>query len=77
MAYLEKELIMCMFCAAIPATLALGAAANQKQRLAGQKNVEEGKTPARPVLPAGKTTALIVAGLAIASAVTHTQLGGF
>jgi len=64
-----------MFCAAIPATLAVGAAAHQKQHLSQQKNEEEGKTPPKPVLPAGKVTVVIVAGLAIASVVYHTQLG--
>jgi hypothetical protein len=67
---------MCMFCAAIPATLAAGAAARQKQHLKQQKSKDEGKKPSKPVLPAGKTTAVIVTGLAIASVVYHTQLGG-
>jgi hypothetical protein len=67
---------MCMFCAAIPATLAVGAAARQKQHLISRKSVDDGKTPSKPLLPAGKTTAVIVAGLAIASVVYHTQLGG-
>jgi uncharacterized iron-regulated membrane protein len=71
----KKEVNMCMFCAAIPATLAVGAAAHQKQRLEQQKSAEEGKKPAREALPAGKTTAVIVAGLAVASFVYHTQLG--
>jgi len=65
-----------MFCAAIPATLAVGAAVRQKQHQAQQKNEEEGKTPAKPALPAGPATAVIVTGLAIASVVYHTQLGG-
>jgi hypothetical protein len=65
-----------MFCASIPATLALGAAAHQKQHLSQQRSEDEGKTPSKPVLPAGPATAVIVAGLAIASVVYHTQLGG-
>jgi hypothetical protein len=68
---------MCMFCAAIPATLAVGAAARQKQHQSQQRSVDDGKTPPKPVLPAGKTTAVIITGLAIASVVYHTQLGGF
>jgi hypothetical protein len=67
---------MCMFCAAIPATLAVGAAARQKQHLAQQRSEDGGKTPSKPVLPAGPVTAVIVTGLAIASVVYHTQLGG-
>jgi heme/copper-type cytochrome/quinol oxidase subunit 2 len=65
-----------MFCAAIPATLAVGAAARQKQHHSQQKSEEEGNTPSKPVLPAGPATAVIVTGLAIASVVYHTQLGG-
>jgi hypothetical protein len=65
-----------MFCAAIPATLAVGAAARHKQHQAQQKNEEAGKTPAKPALPAGPATVVIVTGLAIASVVYHTQLGG-
>ena len=67
---------MCMFCAAIPATLAAGASARHKQHQLQQRGEAEGKTPPKPVLPAGKTTAVIVAGLAIASVVYHTQIGG-
>jgi hypothetical protein len=65
-----------MFCAAIPATLAVGAAARQKQQLARQKNEEGTKTHTKPVLPAGPATAVIVTGLAVASVIYHTQLGG-
>ena len=67
---------MCMFCAAIPATLAVGAAARQKQHQLQQRREDEGKTPSKPALPAGPATAVIVTGLAIASVVYHTQLGG-
>jgi hypothetical protein len=67
---------MCMFCAAIPTTIAMGAGARQKQHLAQQKNEAEGKIPSKPIIPAGKATAAIVTGLAIASVVYHTQLGG-
>jgi hypothetical protein len=67
---------MCMFCAAIPATLAVGAAAHQKQHLAQQKDREDGKPFTKPVLPAGPATAVMVVGLAVASVVYHTQVGG-
>ncbi len=67
---------MCMFCAAIPATLAVGAAVRQKQHLAQLKTQDEGKTPPKPILPAGPATAVIVTGLAVASVVYHTRLGG-
>lgn len=64
---------MCMFCAAIPATLAAGAATRQKQNLAKQKDEEDGKPVTKSVLPAGPVTAVIVAGLAVASVVYHTH----
>jgi len=66
-----------MFCAVIPAALAVGAAARQKQHQSQQKSKDEGKTPSKPALPAGPATAVIVTGLAIASVVYHTQVGGF
>jgi hypothetical protein len=64
-----------MFCAAIPATLAVGAAAHQKQHLAQQQSQVLGKKPSKPVLPAGKVCAVMVTGLVAASVVYHTQLG--
>jgi hypothetical protein len=67
---------MCMFCAAIPATLAVGAANRQKQYLAKQKEEEDGKPVTKPVIPAGPATAVIVAGLAVASVIYHTHVVG-
>jgi hypothetical protein len=64
-----------MFCAAIPATIAVGAAAHQKQHLAQQQNEVSGKKPYKPALPAGKVSAVIVTGLVVASVVYHTQVG--
>ena len=66
---------MCMFCAAIPATLAVGAAARQKQRLAQDKNEADKKPAVKPVVPAGTATTVIVAGLAVASVIYHTHGG--
>jgi hypothetical protein len=66
---------MCMFCAAIPATLAVGAAVRQKQHLAQQQSAALGKETSKPALPAGKVTAVIVTGLVVASVVYHTQVG--
>jgi hypothetical protein len=67
---------MCMFCAAIPVTLAVGAATRQKQNRVKQINADEGKIPSKPVVPAGPVTAAIVTGLVVASVVYHTQIGG-
>jgi hypothetical protein len=67
---------MCMFCAAIPVTLAAGAAARQKQNRVKQINADEGKISPKPVVPAGPVTAAIVTSLVVASVVYHTQIGG-
>ncbi len=67
---------MCIFCAAIPATLAIGAKANVKQRLEAEQAEAEGKTPPRKVISAKKATAVAVTGLAVCSIVYHTRFGG-
>lgn len=78
---------MCLFCAAIPSVLALGAAAHGKQREAARRaEVERGAEPApapgraeravsgRPArVPVAKVTTALVVVLVIASAVYHTQ----
>lgn len=64
---------MCMFCAAIPAALALGANAQSRQRLQKIQAEEKGEQPPRPNLPAGPTTAVVVAGLVISSIIYHSQ----
>lgn len=53
---------MCIICAAIPATAALGAKLN-----AEQLHKEESRR-----LPVPKITALVIGGLMIASAIYHT-----
>lgn len=65
---------MCMFCAAIPAALAVGVNA-QAQRNRAEKEAEiRGEEPSRSKVPPKTATALVVAGLAVASIVYHTQL---
>lgn len=67
---------MCMFCAAIPATLAIGASAQAHQQREKRQAEAQGKTPARPVIPAGPATGVVVAGLVTASILYHiTQPG--
>ena len=65
---------MCIFCAAIPVTVAFGAKAHTEQR----HQAEQAKTTGQPVkvrvLSAGQITGILVAGLAIGSVVTHTHL---
>ena len=64
---------MCIFCAAIPTALAVGAATHGKQREAERKaEMENRPAPPRRVPVAKATTALVVA-LVMASAIYHTQ----
>ncbi len=67
---------MCVFCASIPAVMALGVSAKTKQNQAQKKAEAVGEPRPRPVLPAGPTTALAVAALVTASVVVHTHLAG-
>ncbi|MFZ4813508.1 MAG: hypothetical protein ACOYL5_03150 [Phototrophicaceae bacterium] len=69
---------MCLFCAAVPATIALGAAAAANQRQI--KRALHAGQAIKPIpawmlaLPAEKFTAAIVVGLVVGSAVYHTQV---
>jgi hypothetical protein len=66
---------MCVFCAAIPATLAVGARLNAKQNQS-QKTTEAQEQPARrPRIPIVPLTMLAVGGLVVSSVIYHTQLG--
>jgi hypothetical protein len=68
---------MCIFCAAVPATAALGAAASANQRKADDATETTVNRAAKALksVPAGKTTAVVVAGLLTASVVYHSQIG--
>lgn len=66
---------MCMFCAAIPAALAVGANAQARQNRAEREARARGEKPVRPKMAPKTATALVVAGLAVASIVYHTQIG--
>lgn len=68
---------MCMFCAAIPATLAVGANVNAKQIRERRKAEERGETsPEKKQVPAGKITLIAAGALVAASVVYHTQFNG-
>jgi hypothetical protein len=58
-----------MFCAAIPATLAVGVKLNADQKRPERK-------PGAGVRPVKTITAVMVATLAVASIVYHSQQGG-
>jgi hypothetical protein len=65
---------MCVFCAAIPATLAIGANAKIQQNK--QIKLEEAqKLSKQSNIPVGLTTGLVVGGLVISSIIYHTQQG--
>lgn len=62
---------MCVFCAAIPATLAVGV------KLDAEQKRQRGEKPApRQMVPVKPITAAAVAGLAVASLLYHSQTGG-
>lgn len=67
---------MCIFCGAIPATMALGVSVranqNQQRRIAQAK----GGQVQKPRIPAGPVTAIVVAALVTGSVVVHTHLAG-
>jgi hypothetical protein len=70
---LERRRQMCMFCAAVPAALAVGTAAKGQQteeRKAAEARGEEWRPPR---LPAGKVTGLLVTALVIAAVFNHTH----
>jgi len=66
-----------MFCAAIPATLAVGANLNAKQIRERRKAEERGETLAKKKqAPVGKITVIAAGALVAASVVYHTQFNG-
>jgi hypothetical protein len=68
---------MCMFCAAVPATLAVGANLNAKQMRERREAEQRGESvPEKKQIPLGKITVLAAGALIAASAVYHTQLNG-
>ena len=68
---------MCVFCAAIPATLAVGANFNAKQLREQRMAEERGEaTPGKKKIPVGKVTLIAAGALVVASAVYHSQFNG-
>ena len=67
---------MCVFCAAIPVTMAVGLSAKKSQQAKSRLAEAEGKVAARRIIPAGPATTVVVAGLVIASVVYHTHFIG-
>ena len=67
---------MCIFCAAIPVTMAVGLSAKKSQQKRARMAEAEGKADPRRSIPAGPATTVVVAGLVIASVVYHTHFIG-
>jgi hypothetical protein len=66
-----------MFCAAVPATLAIGANLNAKQIREQRKAEERGKAPPKKKqVPVGKIILVTTGALVAASVVYHTQFNG-
>jgi hypothetical protein len=62
-----------MFCAAIPATLAVGANAHARQKQQAKPVDEAGQEPVKIRLPSGPLTLTAVAVLLVCSVVYHSQ----
>jgi hypothetical protein len=68
---------MCMFCAAVPATLAVGANLNAKQMRERREAEQRGESaPEKKQIPLGKITVLAAGALVAASAIYHSQFNG-
>jgi hypothetical protein len=67
---------MCVFCAAIPITMAIGAKAETSQREKAKDALARGEKPPKRLVPVGPVTAVVVSGLVIASVVYHTHFIG-
>jgi len=66
---------MCMFCAGIPAVMAIGTKVNHLENVNQRKSHLDETENARRKLPVKSLTLLAVLGLILASVTYHTQLG--
>jgi hypothetical protein len=66
---------MCVLCAAVPATVALGAAAKAKQQQSTNPTIDAKPLPHWMLaLPAERVAAVVIVGLVAGSAVCHTRI---
>ncbi len=66
---------MCVFCAAVPATVALSAAAKAKQQQAANTESDVKPLPKWMLaMPAERVAAVVIVGLMASSAVYHTRI---
>ncbi len=64
---------MCMFCAAVPAALSVGAALQGQQRQKRKAADARGEVYRAPMLPPSKLTGAAVSVLVVAAVVYHTH----
>ena len=62
---------MCMFCAAIPMSVSIGAAVIGKQKEKRLEAQTRGETPPQSRMPIGKATLVVTGSLVVCSAVYH------
>ena len=62
---------MCMFCAAIPMSAAMGTAITRKQKESHQSVIGQGEPTPHAVVPAGKITVAVTGGLIVCAAAYH------
>jgi hypothetical protein len=68
---------MCVFCAAVPATLAVGVNVNAKQIRERREAEERGEPlPEKKPMPVGKISLVTAGALVAASVVYHSQFNG-
>ncbi len=68
---------MCIFCAAVPATLAVGVSLKAKQaRDLREAQVRDETLPKEKEIPVMKITLTVAGALVVASVVYHSQLSG-
>ncbi len=66
---------MCVFCAALPMTIAVSAAAKAKEKDDIKSAEEAGEAPPERPLTANQVMALMFAGLVVAAVITHSLPG--
>jgi hypothetical protein len=64
---------MCIFCAAIPVTLAMGARLNAKQKNNQEITAPQGQAVHLKHLPVGALTIIAVSGLTVSAVIYHTH----
>ncbi len=65
---------MCMFCAAIPMTIALGSAVNANQQEKRREAIQHGIPMPSRSIPYHKLTLIVTGGLIVSSVVYHTVI---